>query len=94
MVEMEEILTKIDDADIPLREWEYYALCLMEGDDLGEAEFWVRQLHASWSDLQQSIAVDEFEFDECASFGEARRCYEVCRAALVQRGFIYSDMDM
>ena len=49
MVEMEEILTKIDDADIPLREWEYYALCLMEGNDLGEAKFWVRQLNASWS---------------------------------------------
>jgi hypothetical protein len=91
---MEEILTNTDDPEVPLRDKEFYGLGLSDGDEIRGPGFFVRQLHASWSALQGTIAWDEFDIEKCVTYENAKRRYEARRAALVQKGYIYSDLEM
>jgi hypothetical protein len=52
------------------------------------------QAHAAWSEIDRTIMRDGYEHDECSSLEDAKRCYELRRAALGRKGFIYSDMEM
>ena len=72
----------------------FYALCISDGDELRGPGFFVRQLHASWSNLQGTMAWDAFDIENCPTYEDANQRYEARRAALVQMGFIYSDMEM
>lgn len=103
---MQEVLAKTADANVPLHEQVYYELRL---DDLGfpfcpqfidilgtvvRHRFLVFQAHAAWSDIDREIMWDGYEHDECSTLEEAKLRYELRRAAVVLKGFIYSDMDM
>lgn len=102
---MQEVLSKTNDPNIPLHEQEFYELRL---DDLGfpfrpkfidsmgavaRHRFLVLQAHASWSEIDRDIMWDGFDHDECSTLEVAERRYEERRAAIVKKGFIYSDMD-
>ena len=102
---MQEVLSKTTDGNVPLREREYFELRL---DDLGlpfrpqfidsmgavaRHRFLVVQTHAAWSEIDLNIMWDSSEHDECSSLDEAVLRYEIRREAIVDKGFVYSDMD-
>jgi hypothetical protein len=91
---MEEVLSNTDDPEVPLREREFYALGITDGDELRGPGFFVRQLHASWSNVQGTVAWDALDIEKCPTYLDAMQRYEARRAALVKMGFIYSDMEM
>ena len=103
---MQEVLSKTTDLNFPLQEQECFELRL---DDLGTPfrpmfidslgavvrhRFLVREAHAAWSEIDRNVMWDGVEHDECSTLQEAKERYELRRAALVAKGFIYSDMDM
>jgi hypothetical protein len=101
---MQEVLFKTADSNVPLQEQELFELRL---DDLG-FRFWphfvdivgtvahhrymVLETHAAWSEKDRDIIWDGYEHDQCSTLEEAELSYELRRAALVLKGFIYSDM--
>jgi hypothetical protein len=91
---MEEVLTNTDDPEVPLKDREFYALVISDGDEIRGPGFFVRQLHAAWSEVRGMIAWDRFEIEELGSYTEAQELYEARRAALHRIGFIYSDREL
>jgi hypothetical protein len=102
---MQEVLSKSTDPHVPLQEQEYFELRL---DDLGtpfrpqlvnslgvfvRRRFIVREAHAAWSEIDRDLMWEGYELDECSSLEEAQRRYELRRAVIEDKGFIYSDMD-
>jgi hypothetical protein len=102
---MQEVLSKTTDTKVSLREQEYFRLQI---DDLGfpfrplfldslgavvRDRFLVREAHAAWSEIGRNVTWGEFEHDECSTLEEAEWRYVRRRAAIVEKGFIYSDMD-
>ena len=53
----------------------------------------MKQAHAQWSEIDQQIMWDNFEFERLPTLKEAKERYAARRLTLAQRGFIYSDMD-
>lgn len=91
---MQEVLSKTDDPEAPLRGQEFYELSLLdEANDLG-TRYCVRQAHAEWSDIDGQAMWDQEEVDHFWILDEAKKRYEERRLTLAERGFIYSDMDM
>ncbi len=103
---MQEILSKTTDPNVPLEEQEYFELRL---DDLGipfrpqfigsmgaiiRLRFIVREAHTAWSEIDRNIMWDGFEHDECSTLEEAEQRYAIRRDAIVDKGFIYSDMEL
>jgi hypothetical protein len=102
---MQEVLSKTTDRNVPLREQEYFELRL---DDLGfpfrpqfidslgivaSHRFIVREAHAAWSEIDRDIMWDGYEHDECSTVEKAELRYEERKATMVEKGFIYSDME-
>ena len=102
---MQEVLSKTDDPNVPLQEQEFYELRL---DDLGfpfrpglmnslgivaRHRFAVREAHARWSEIDRQIMWEGYEHEEFSTLEKAQVHYEFRRAALVLKGFIYSDME-
>jgi hypothetical protein len=102
---MLEVLAKSADPNVPLHEQAY---CELRLDDLGypfqpqfvaslgsiaRHRFIVREAHAAWSETDQDIICGRYEHDECSTIEEAELRYELRRAVLVLRGFIYSNME-
>jgi hypothetical protein len=48
---------------------------------------------AAWSEIDRNIMWDCIEHDEYSPLHEAELRYEERRAPMVEKGFIYSDMD-
>src|SRR5664280_1094249 len=79
---MQELLSKTDDADIPLREQEFFELSLLdEATQLG-TRYCVRQAHAAWSEIDGQIMWDQEEVDHFWILTEAKRRYAERRFAL------------
>ena len=90
---MQESLSRNDSQRAPLKEQEFYELRLDEiGVGVG-VRFSVGQAHAPWSEVDGQIMWDDFQNDEFDRLEGARERYEFRRAALVQKGFIHSDLD-
>ena len=102
---MQELLAKTADPNIPLEEQEY---CELRLDDLGypfrpqfvaslgaiaRHRFIVREAHAVWSQIELDFICGRYEHDECSTIEQAELRYELRRAVLVLRGFIYSTME-
>jgi hypothetical protein len=103
---MREVLSKTTDPNVPLTEQEYYELRL---DDLGfpfrpqfidiigavaRHRFLVRKAHAAWSKNNRNVMWDGVEHDECSTLEEAEVRYAIRRDVIVDKGFIYSDMEL
>ena len=103
---MQEIFSKTADPNVPLQEQECFELRL---DDLGipfrpqfigsmgaivRHRFIVREAHAAWSEIDRNVMWDGFEHDECSNLHDAELRYEIRRDAIVDKGFIYSDMEL
>jgi hypothetical protein len=55
--------------------------------------FLVREAHAAWSEIDRNVMWDDFEHDECSTLHEAELRYAIRRDAIVDKGFIFSDME-
>jgi hypothetical protein len=102
---MQEVFSKTTDPNVPLQEQEYFELRL---DDLGTPfrpkfidslgavvrhRFPVCEAQAAWSEIDRNIMWDGFEHDEYSTLHQAELRYEERRAAMVEKGFIHSDME-
>jgi hypothetical protein len=94
---MQEVFSKSTDPNVPLQEQECFELRI---DDLiyglGAVvchRFLVREAHAVWSEIDRSVMWDGFEHDECSNLHDAELRYAIRRGAVVDKGFIYSDME-
>jgi hypothetical protein len=91
---MQKLLSKTDDPKTPLSEQEFYELRLEDSDDIRRPGFIVKQAHAQWSEIDRNIMWDDFESERLPTLEEAKGRYEARRLALVEKGFIYSDMEL
>ena len=90
---MVEILWKTDDTRGPLKVLGFYEIRLV---DLGVCEkprFLVGEFHASWSETQQQVLWDGCQEEMCSTPEEAKGRFENRRAAIVEKGFMPSDVD-
>jgi hypothetical protein len=90
---MQEILSKTLDQKVPLRGQEFYELRLFEEPNQSGTRHGVLQIRAKWNDANQDVLWDSKETDYFWILDEAKERYRVRRLALVEKGFIYSDMD-
>jgi hypothetical protein len=90
---MQEILSRYDDPEVPLQGQEFYELRLFEEPNQLGIRHGVLQIHAKWNDANGDVLWDSEEIDYFWILGEAEKRYAERRLALVQMGFIYSDMD-
>ena len=95
---MQEVFSKTTDLKVPLQEQECFELRI---DDhiygLGAIvrhPFIVREAHAAWSEIDHNVMWDGFENDECSSLHDAELRYAIRRDAIVDKGFIYSNMEL
>jgi hypothetical protein len=91
---MQEVLSRTDDPKAPLRDQEFYELRLYDSDSAGEPVFCVREARARWDDSIKSVEWDAPEIEAFATPQEAKERYATRRQTLVEKGFIYSDMDL
>lgn len=91
---MQELLSKTDDPQKPLSEREFYQLRLEDSDDIWRPGFIVKQAHAQWSEIDRDILWDDFESERLSTLEEVKGRYEARKLALVEKGFIYSDMEL
>ncbi len=89
---MQEVLSKAE-GKIPLKEQEFYELKLQDVIAKLGTRYCVRQAHAEWSEIDGQITWDSEESDYWI-LEEAKKRYAERRKALVEKGFIYSDMDL
>jgi hypothetical protein len=90
---MEEILSKTVDPKTPLQELEYYELSLLdEANDLGTRHV-LKQWHGARSEIERQIMWDQEEVEYFWILAQAIHRYDERKRALVDKGFIYSDMD-
>ena len=93
ILSMQEILSRYDDPEVPLQGQEFYELRLFEEPNQLGIRHGVLQIHAKWNDANGDVLWDSEEIDYFWILGEAEKRYAERRLALVQMGFIYSDMD-
>jgi len=91
---MQEVLSKTDDPKAPLRDQEFYELNIYDSESAGEPVYYVREARARWDEESGQIVWTEEQIEKCTTSEEAKQRYAKRRRGLVERGFIYSDMDL
>ena len=91
---MQELLSRSDDSKVPLRDQEFYELRLDDSDEMWNCQFVVRVAHAQWHEECGRVVWDEAETEILQTLEEAKERYAKRRRSLVEKGFIYSDMDL
>jgi hypothetical protein len=91
---MQEVLSKTDDPKVALRDQEFYELRLYDSDVAGDPVYCVGEVRARWDDEAGHIVWDEEQVQAFMTHQEAKQQYAARRVALVQKGYIYSDMDL
>jgi hypothetical protein len=91
---MHELLSRTVDPIPPPEGRQWYRLELFKEDNPLGVRHCVRQTHAQGSGLNRDILWDGEEVDRYWILGMAKRRYAERRAALVARGFCYSDIEI
>jgi hypothetical protein len=95
---MQEVFSKTADPNVPLQEQECFELRLNDLIyGLGAVvrhRFLVREAHAAWSEIDRNVIWDGYEHDECSNLHDAELRYAIRRDAIVDKGFINSDMEI
>jgi hypothetical protein len=90
---MQEVLSKTVDTNAPLKDQEFYELRLDDSDNIWRGRCMIREARVHWDSGFGRFVWDEPLVEYALNREVAREQYEARRAALVERGFIYSDMD-
>jgi len=91
---MQELISTFVDPKAPTRDREFYELRLYDSESDGKPVYHVREARARWDEESGKIVWDEERIEQVATLQEAKERYAARRLLLVQRGFIYSDMDL
>jgi hypothetical protein len=91
---MEEVLSKSEDSRKPLHEQVFHSLRLFDSLECWlPPRFLVEESRIAWSEVDRNFMCDEIETERLPTLEKARQRYESRRAALVNKGFVLSDMD-
>ena len=90
---MVEILWKTDDTCGPLKELGFYELRLVDLGAYEKPRFLLGEFHAYWSETHQQVIWDGCEEEMCGTPEESKRRYENRRAAIVEKGFMRSEVE-
>ena len=90
---MQELLSKSEDLKNPLRDQEFYELCLYDSRSAGKLVYCVREAHAQWSEVDRQTMWEQEQAQVFMTHDEAKKRYAERRLALARQGFIHSDMD-
>jgi hypothetical protein len=93
MIVMQEVLSRPGESDKPLSEQEYWILELLDFTDSYQPGFVVQQSCGRWSEIDRQFMFEGIETEQQPLLIDAEERYEVRRLALVQKGFVHSDMD-
>lgn len=93
METMQEILSNAVDPNAPVAGQEFYELRIEDSDEVRSPGFVVSQAHAQWSEIARRIIWDDAETEQCVTYEIARARYEARRRALVEKGFVYLNVD-
>jgi len=103
---MQEVFSKTADPNVPRQEQECFELRIDDFgtkfrpqfiDSLGKVvrhRYLVRESHAAWSEIDHNVMWDRVEHDEYSSLHDAEPRYAIRRDDIVDKGFIYSDMEL
>jgi hypothetical protein len=91
---MREVFSKTKDPKVPLCDQEFYELRLDDSDDIWKPGYFVKQAHAQWSEIDREIMWEGFDFEQCPTLEKAKERYAAWRLVLIEKGFIYSKMDL
>lgn len=89
---MQEVLSRTIDPDAPLLGQEFYYLRLLEEDNPLGTRHVVLQIHAVCNDAVRGPLWESEEVEHFRIVDEAKKRYAERKLALVEKGFIYSDM--
>ena len=93
MAAMQEVLSRPGESDKPMNEQEYWTLELLDRTGSWRPGFAVQQARGFWSEIDRQFIFEEIETELCPLQIDAEERYEARRLALVQKGFVHSDMD-
>jgi hypothetical protein len=91
---MQEVLSRIASSNTSIEESEFYELSILDTPHQLGTQYVVRQAHAKWSEIDAQIMWDEEEEERFWISNEAKQRYVERRLVLVEKGFIYSDMEI
>lgn len=91
---LREVLKKADDPNVSLPERESHELHLYDSTCAGEPAYCVRDVLCRWDDERKSVVRDEAPIGAFLTLEEAKKWYFERRLALVQKGFVHSDIDL
>ncbi len=89
---MVEIFWKVDDPCGPLKELEFYELRLVDLGGNGKRRYFIGESHAYWSENDQRVIRDGCQDEMCSTAEEAKRRFEKWKGAIVEKGFMQSDL--
>jgi len=90
---MKEVLSRPGESDKSMAEQEYWTLALIDFIDSYRPGFEVQQACARWSEIDRQFMFDQVEAERWPLLVDAEGRYEARRRALVERGFVHSDME-
>ena len=90
---MQEVLSKPEDTSKPLREQVFFVLHLVDFHESWEPRFVVEESRMAWREIDGQFIGEGTGTDALPTLEGARTRYEARRLALVNRGFVLSDMD-
>jgi hypothetical protein len=93
MTVMLEVLSRPGESEKSINEQEYWTLEVIDFTDSYRPGFEVQQACAFWSEIDRQFMFDDIETERCPLLIDAEERYEARRLALVEKGFIHSDMD-
>jgi hypothetical protein len=93
MIVIQEVLSRLGESDKPINEQEYRTLELLDWTDSWQPGFVVQQSCGRWSEIDRQFMFEHMEMERCPLLIDAEERYESRRLALVEKGFIHSDME-
>ena len=90
---MQEVLSKPEDSSKPLHEQIFFVLHLVDLHESWLPRFTVEESRLAWSEIDGQFMGEGTATDTLPTLEEARTRYEARRHALVNKGFVLSDMD-
>jgi hypothetical protein len=94
---MLEVLFKNADPNLPLKDVDSYELRLADAVDLGfpkQNGHYVLENHFYWDEMRAAIVTEETWLERFSNYELAEKRYRERRAALVERGYVYSDLEI
>lgn len=91
---MQELFSKAANAGLSPKEQRFYELRIDDSNDIWRPGYIVLEALATWSEEDGQFMWGEIETERLPTLEAAKILYNARRQALVEKGFILSDMDL